>query len=94
MMSLRIISLHQFIAIMSDSETPFFKFQNGDVVRLKSGGPNMTVHDNYSHQVESHFARNLGSVVMCTWFLDNGTRMKDKFMVDSLDLVTDDASTD
>lgn len=38
------------------------EFQSGDVVKLKSGGPEMTV---------SHYSVNTASVVFCKWFYQN-----------------------
>lgn len=39
------------------------KYKAGDVVKLKSGGPNMTVHG-YSAVISNHESKN----VMCKWF--------------------------
>ena len=50
------------------------KFIKGDVVRLKSGGPDMTVHD-----VKA-------SKVTCVWFV-NKVKKSDVFDVDTLELV-------
>jgi uncharacterized protein YodC (DUF2158 family) len=46
-----------------EKETPMAKqFQIGDVIRLKSGGPDMTVTRLYPVKFEDH--------VECTWFVD------------------------
>lgn len=44
------------------------KFQIGDVVRLKSGGPLMTVQ-------QATYADN----IVCTWFGENNKRMSEGF---------------
>ncbi len=44
------------------------EFTKGDVVRLKSGGPKMTV-----------VAEPEGAIVQCTWFDRNGKRHTDGF---------------
>jgi len=44
------------------------QFQVGDVVRLKSGGPLMTVQ-------QATYADN----IMCTWFGENNRRMSEGF---------------
>lgn len=43
-------------------ETANKRFNIGDVVRLKSGGPLMTVTDCYTEYTKTH--------VLCTWFTE------------------------
>jgi uncharacterized protein YodC (DUF2158 family) len=50
------------------------KFKKGDVVRLKSGGPDMTVQDLNE------------SEVTCVWFMGE-VKQQDDFDVDTLELV-------
>lgn len=52
-------------------------FKKGDVVRLKSGGPRMTVSD-----VDSYGQ----GEVLCTWF-DGGRRTQEPFDVETIELV-------
>lgn len=54
------------------------EFKIGQTVRLKSGGPLMTITDFIDDEIE------------CIWF-DKGKKMKDKFHVDTLDI--DDRSS-
>lgn len=55
------------------------KIKKGDVVKLKSGGPAMTVYDVGNHLgTESAF---------CTWF-ENKTKHDDAFPLEILDVVT------
>ena len=42
------------------------KFQKGNVVRLKSGGPDMTV----KHSVEPDGASDQAAAYICTWFIN------------------------
>lgn len=59
------------------------KFNAGDVVQLKSGGPKMTVHQ-YDTEPMSD---NLTSVVLCKWFDNNTNLQKEWFEEDSLERV-------
>ncbi|WP_045027960.1 YodC family protein [Draconibacterium sediminis] len=58
-------------------------FKQGDVVRLKSGGPKMTIENYYVHvgisssSVSDH-------LVDCTWFDNNGVLQSRTFEQDSL----------
>ncbi len=58
------------------------KFQSGDLVKLKSGGPSMTVESYHSP---------MGVVteqVYCSWFV-NGEKRKEIFHEDAVEKVTD-----
>ena len=59
------------------------KFQVGDVVRLKSGGPLMTVQ-------QATYADN----IMCTWFGENNKRMTEGFHPRTLQSVGPEAIND
>lgn len=58
-------------ALRSESESflRMSQFKTGDVVRLKSGGPKMTVKEEGD------------SIVSCQWFDRNGKTHTDKFQV-------------
>ena len=55
------------------------KFQVGDVVTLKSGGPEMTVQEVYNND----------DWCKCTWFLD-GKRYNDSFREATIELALED----
>jgi uncharacterized protein YodC (DUF2158 family) len=57
------------------------KFKIGDVVRLKSGGPNMTVanYDLYGYDSEKKY--------LCTWFDDKHKHNETLFWGEQLELV-------
>ncbi len=58
-------------------------FKEGDIVKLKSGGPDMTVTN----------PKSLGDQVVCKWFA--GSKVQEgKFHPDSLEHVEDDGDTD
>ena len=59
------------------------KFQVGDVVRLKSGGPLMTVQ-------QATYADN----IMCTWFGENNKRMTEGFHPRTLQNVGPEGAND
>lgn len=59
------------------------KFKIGDVVVLKSDGPEMTIE-----QIEPN-----GEFVQCTWF-DGGRRERDSFHIDIIDFTYDDTEDD
>lgn len=54
-------------------------FEKGDVVRLKTGGPRMTVQGRRVH----------GDDLICKWFDDDGAN-KESFAPESLEKVEDD----
>lgn len=57
-------------------------FKNGDIVKLKSGGPEMTVTD-----ANPRLSKDLeGTTVLCEWD-DNGTIQSSDFHPDSLESV-------
>ena len=56
-------------------------FEKGDVVRLKSGGPKMTVDE-----VEE-------SQVYCVWFDDKNTRKQDRFEAATLEAAASAGNT-
>lgn len=58
-------------------------FQVGDVVRLKSGGPLMTVQ-------QATYADN----IMCTWFGESNKRMSEGFHPRTLKMVGPEAIND
>lgn len=55
-------------------------FKKGDVVRLKSGGPSMTVIADYPDHTN-------GPSVRCVWFYDQSKPSEDSFVVEALKLV-------
>lgn len=55
-------------------------FKPGDLVRLKSGGPKMTV----SHRTGEN-------ELCCIWFASEGKKQNDVFKGETLKLVEDDA---
>jgi uncharacterized protein YodC (DUF2158 family) len=57
------------------------QFKAGDVVRLKSGGPSMTV----TQVGEGHLTRE--PLVWCTWFVGT-TKVEDTFSPDVLEIAT------
>ena len=59
------------------------KFQVGDVVRLKSGGPLMTVQ-------QATYADN----IMCTWFDENNKRLSEGFHPRTLQNVAPEGAND
>jgi uncharacterized protein YodC (DUF2158 family) len=59
------------------------KFEVGDVVRLKSGGPLMTVQ-------QATYADN----IVCTWFGENNKRMSEGFHPRTLKMVGPEAIND
>ena len=59
------------------------KFQVGDVVRLKSGGPLMTVQ-------QATYADN----IMCTWFDENNKRLSEDFHPRTVQNVTQEGAND
>ena len=56
------------------------KFNVGDVVRLKSGGPTMTVQ-----------GETTTNKIICKWFVNNSDIKKSSFAPDSLELAEDEA---
>jgi uncharacterized protein YodC (DUF2158 family) len=60
-----------------------FPFKAGDVVRLKSGGPKMTVD-----QVAER-AMTLEPTVWCSWF-DGAKKISDTFAPDALEAVSNE----
>jgi len=62
------------------------KFKVGDKVKLKSGGPDMTVQNVYDDP-KNPFLKEYGGLVKCTWFNDKNIRLTDDFNQDTLDKV-------
>lgn len=62
---------------------PSKKFKTGDPVKLKSGGPEMTVK-NYN---EDKYADD-ELMVDCDWFDKNDTKQSDTFHEDQLEIVS------
>ncbi len=76
------------------------KFKRGDVVRLKSGGPNMTVVEYRMWHDTLHMFSGKPKqpsfetdVVYCTWFGDKQKREGGEFHQDLLELISDPHST-
>ena len=59
-------------------ELNFENIARGDIVKLKSGGPKMTISGFYVHQNQ----------VYCDWF-DGGTRHKSTFSIHVLEYAVD-----
>lgn len=55
------------------------EFQVGDVVKLKSGGPKMTVSE-----VNVKFLDSITRLILCIWF-ENGRRESGKFKPEELE---------
>lgn len=62
------------------------KFKIGDLVKLKSGGMTMTIHND--HKWDTIKGINDYSLVSCTWFDDKNKLNKHWFRVDVLVSVT------
>ncbi len=58
----------------------------GDVVRLKSGGPNMTVDKCWTDEASGE------EKVKCSWMDSSGNRRWTQFHPDAVELVPKDAS--
>lgn len=56
----------------------------GDVVRLKSGGPEMTVIE---HPLKIAHGENVASYAICQWFDEDGKKSQGTFIVESLEKV-------
>lgn len=56
----------------------------GDVVRLKSGGPKMTV---MAHPIKIAHGGNDSSRTICQWFDENGKKSQGTFLVETLEKV-------
>ncbi|ATL46561.1 DUF2158 domain-containing protein [Chitinophaga caeni] len=64
---------------MTDNNYTNPKFKLGDIVALKSGGPNMTITS-----LKSHFlAESFTGTYMCTWF-DGHRKNTEPFIEESL----------
>ena len=65
------------------------KFKTGEKVKLKSGGPTMTVQE-YKTSISQELKRvESDAAVMCSWFDKNDIRHCERFEQDTLDLVKD-----
>lgn len=56
----------------------------GDVVKLKSGGPDMTVME---YPVKIAHGENVTSHAICQWFDEDGKKSQGTFIVESLEKV-------
>lgn len=63
------------------------KFKTGDAVKLKSGGPTMTVASYHSIDMFDHFEDS--SQVNCVWFDKNESQQTGRFEQDMLEKVED-----
>lgn len=64
------------------------KFKEGDIVQLKSGGPEMTVSRNVmTMKIRANDVSSFNGNVECVWFEGN-TNYKAFFNQDTLDLIT------
>lgn len=61
------------------------KFKVGDLVRLKSGGPLMTVKDVYDDP-NNPFLKDYGGYVKCTWFDEKNALRSSEFQQDTIEL--------
>ncbi|MDT0620865.1 YodC family protein [Croceitalea vernalis] len=59
------------------------KFTKGDVVRLKSGGPIMTI-EKYKLETGWDYSKESDHVVVCTWFDNDGKLESRPFEQDAL----------
>jgi len=57
------------------------KFEIGDIVKLKSGGPEMTVN---GYVIE---LSNTRDIVTCKWFDSDNKQQSEKFHQDALEIV-------
>jgi uncharacterized protein YodC (DUF2158 family) len=65
------------------------KYKKGDKVKLKSGGPTMTVEE-YKTSISQELKRvESDTSVMCSWFDKNDIRHYEQFEQDTLELVND-----
>ncbi|MDM1295886.1 DUF2158 domain-containing protein [Sphingobacterium sp. N143] len=62
------------------------KFSKGDVVRLKSGGPKMTI-EGYEIVMGWDFTSESDDTVVCKWFDSNEVLQVQKFNHETLEIV-------
>ena len=65
----------------------YMELHVGDVVRLKSGGPEMTVME---HPLKIAHGENSISHAICQWFDEHGKKSQGTFLVDTLEKVKND----
>lgn len=58
------------------------KFQAGDIVKLKSGGPRMTVHQ---YKLNPMTGQPIPTVIICHWFDENNEINEAQFHPDELE---------
>lgn len=63
------------------------KFKIGDLVRLKSGSPTMTIHKSSKWDADKGVYDT--EIVMCRWFDEKKILHRVNFNVNTLELVTD-----
>lgn len=61
------------------------KFLIGDLVKLKSGGPKMTIHND--HKWDAIAGVNDYEIVTCAWFNEKNEVKKEPFRADALEKV-------
>ncbi|MGJ8762337.1 MAG: YodC family protein [Polaribacter sp.] len=59
------------------------KFKQGEVVKLKSGGPTMTI-EKYKWETGFDYSKESDHVVVCTWFDNDGKLESRPFEQDAL----------
>lgn len=62
------------------------QFKKGDVVRLKSGGPDMTI-EHYKMIVGISYSKESDDIVLCSWFDIKGELQSREFQQEALEKI-------